>query len=206
MLYCRRDRAERAFLRSLCGSGNTHTGRSLDISRSSWSRVPKDSAPGRRLLVRRHKAAALRRSAFSRNRRKCAGRRDLLDHVIVLNEWHLKRMMNEYSSNSHEARAYQLPGGARPRRIQIQDVGLCRCQSSAASTIATTSLPELPSRLIQTKLGSCVSDGLRSTVLDCLGLRICLSTLYSGRSSCISVFTGLQLSIILASRSNFGEG
>jgi hypothetical protein len=82
--------------------------------------------------------------------------------VIVLNDWHLKRMMNEYFSSSHEARAYQLdkklPGGARRRRIQIEDVRLCRWQSSATSTIATTTVPEPPSRLIQTKLGRSVSD------------------------------------------------
>lgn len=33
-------------------------------------------------------------------------RRDLLDHVIVLNEWHLKRLMNEYVRYYHEDRTH----------------------------------------------------------------------------------------------------
>jgi len=34
------------------------------------------------------------------------GRRDLLDHVIVLNERHLKRLMNEYVRYYHEDRTH----------------------------------------------------------------------------------------------------
>ena len=33
-------------------------------------------------------------------------RRDLLDHVIVLNERHLKRLMNEYIAYYHEDRTH----------------------------------------------------------------------------------------------------
>jgi transposase InsO family protein len=33
-------------------------------------------------------------------------RRDLLDHVIVLNEWHLKRLMREYIRYYHEDRTH----------------------------------------------------------------------------------------------------
>ena len=33
-------------------------------------------------------------------------RRDLLDHVIVLNEWHLKRLMREYVRYYHEDRTH----------------------------------------------------------------------------------------------------
>ncbi len=49
---------------------------------------------------------------------RCVGncRRDLLDHVIVLNERHLKRLMNEYVRYYHEDRTHlglnkQTPGG-----------------------------------------------------------------------------------------------
>jgi transposase InsO family protein len=43
-------------------------------------------------------------------------RRDLLDHVIVLNEWHLKRLMSEYVLYYHEDRTHlalekRTPGG-----------------------------------------------------------------------------------------------
>jgi putative transposase len=43
-------------------------------------------------------------------------RRDLLDHVIVLNEWHLKRLMIEYVRYYHDDRTHlglakETPGG-----------------------------------------------------------------------------------------------
>ena len=33
-------------------------------------------------------------------------RRDLLDHVIALNEWHLRRLINEYVSYYHDDRTH----------------------------------------------------------------------------------------------------
>jgi hypothetical protein len=39
-------------------------------------------------------------------RRVGARRRDLLDHVIVVNERHLKRLMNEYIRYFHEDRTH----------------------------------------------------------------------------------------------------
>jgi transposase InsO family protein len=33
-------------------------------------------------------------------------RRDLLDHVIILNEWHLKRLMNEFIQYYHDDRTH----------------------------------------------------------------------------------------------------
>ncbi len=54
------------------------------------------------------------------------GRRDLLDHVIVLNERHLKRLMTEYihyyySDRTHLALSKQTPGGRRA--LSKTDVG-----------------------------------------------------------------------------------
>ena len=47
-------------------------------------------------------------------------RRDLLDHVIILNERHLKRLMNEYVRYYHDDRTHlglkkQTPAGRKPR-------------------------------------------------------------------------------------------
>jgi transposase InsO family protein len=52
-------------------------------------------------------------------------RRDLLDHVIVLNEWHLKRLMGEYVCYYHEDRTHpalekELPQAGQRERIQTQ--------------------------------------------------------------------------------------
>ena len=48
-------------------------------------------------------------------------RRDLLDHVLVLNERHLKRLMNDYVSYYHNDRTHlgldkQTPAGRRKAR------------------------------------------------------------------------------------------
>jgi hypothetical protein len=50
-------------------------------------------------------------------------RRDLLGHVIVVNEGHLKRLMKAYISYYHEDRTHlglgkETPPDARPKRIQ----------------------------------------------------------------------------------------
>jgi transposase InsO family protein len=52
-------------------------------------------------------------------------RRDLLDHVIVLNEWHFKRLMGEYVCYYHEDRTHlalekELPQAGQRERIQTQ--------------------------------------------------------------------------------------
>jgi len=52
-------------------------------------------------------------------------RRDLLDHVIVLNERHLKRLMTEYVRYYHDDRTHlglskETPGG---RKAELQDTG-----------------------------------------------------------------------------------
>jgi hypothetical protein len=52
-------------------------------------------------------------------------RRDLLDHVIILNEGHLKRLMTEYVRYYHDDRTHlgpsnQTPGG---RKAELEDTG-----------------------------------------------------------------------------------
>jgi hypothetical protein len=54
-------------------------------------------------------------------------RRDLLDHVIALNERHLKRLLSEYVSYHHEDRTHwglgkETPGG-RPRSLPSGQIG-----------------------------------------------------------------------------------
>jgi putative transposase len=51
-------------------------------------------------------------------------RRDLLDHVIVVNERHLKRLLNEYLSYYHEDRTHlawdkQTPTQQDPLYVQL---------------------------------------------------------------------------------------
>ena len=70
-------------------------------------------------------------------------RRDLLDHVIVLNERHLKLLMNEYVRYYHENRTHlalgkSTPPGARKTNSQAADNELCLCPDSAAYIPATT--------------------------------------------------------------------
>jgi len=53
-------------------------------------------------------------------------RRDLLDHVIVLNERHLKRLMNEYIRYYHEDRTHlalakETPGWRQPETTPEPD-------------------------------------------------------------------------------------
>jgi putative transposase len=70
-------------------------------------------------------------------------RRDLLDHVIVLNERHLKRLMNEYVRYYHDDRTHlglenkHLPD-ARPMRPLAQMATLFPCRDWADYIIATT--------------------------------------------------------------------
>jgi putative transposase len=80
-----------------------------------------------------------------------ACRRDLLDHVIVLNERHLKRLMNEFVRYYQEDRpplasVSRLRLAARWRNTQARAAGLSRSHGSAVSIIVTTSPPELPPR------------------------------------------------------------
>ena len=75
-------------------------------------------------------------------------RRDLLDHVIVLNERHLKRLMNEYVRYYHDDRTHLALGEGnamrvvKRRRIPMLVAGSSPCQGSAACIIATIWLPE----------------------------------------------------------------
>jgi integrase-like protein/uncharacterized methyltransferase DUF6094 len=69
-------------------------------------------------------------------------RRDLLNHVIVLNERHLKRLMNEYVSYYHEDRTHlafakERLRAAMRRRAQLQVAGLYQCRGSVVCIIAT---------------------------------------------------------------------
>ena len=75
-------------------------------------------------------------------------RRDLLDHVIVLNERHLKRLMNEYVRYYHEDRTHLAlakgtPAGREAEASSTEIAESYRCQGSAACIIATTEPPEL---------------------------------------------------------------
>jgi hypothetical protein len=65
---------------------------------------------------------------------KC--RRDLLDHVIVLNERHLKRLLNEYVDYYHEDRTHlglvkETPQDARWKPIQNHNAKLFPCHDWA---------------------------------------------------------------------------
>jgi transposase InsO family protein len=70
-------------------------------------------------------------------------RRDLLDHVIALNERHMKRLMNEYIRYYHNDRRHlglnkETPASRPTERRSFP------CHGSAASITATTSLRESP--------------------------------------------------------------
>jgi transposase InsO family protein len=58
-------------------------------------------------------------------------RRDLLDHVIVLNERHLKRLMSEYVRYYHDDRTHLALEKGTPagRRAEIQHNASCRVVS-----------------------------------------------------------------------------
>jgi hypothetical protein len=78
-------------------------------------------------------------------------RRDLFDDVIVLNERHLKRLMNEYIRFYHEDRTHlglgkQTPAQRKAERARHWMQELFRCRGSAACIIATRSRPEHSSR------------------------------------------------------------
>jgi len=68
-------------------------------------------------------------------------RRDLLDHVIVLNEWHLKRLMNEYVRYYHEDRTHlglskQTPAGRE----------VTKCHDASGKVVSTPRLGGLHHR------------------------------------------------------------
>jgi putative transposase len=60
-------------------------------------------------------------------------RRDLLDHVIVLNERHLKRLMNEYVLYYHEDRTHLGLGKQTPGRRKAEK-----------NTVVTTNVVSMP--------------------------------------------------------------
>ena len=74
-------------------------------------------------------------------------RRDLLDHVIVLNERHLKRLMTEYVRYYHDDRTHlgldkQTPAGRKTAEGTTAEPKSFPCRGSAACIIATISRPE----------------------------------------------------------------
>jgi hypothetical protein len=77
----------------------------------------------------------------------CNCRRDLLDHMIVLNERHLKRLMNEYARYYLETRLISvwrrkyLPE-ARRKRVLAPMAMPFPCRDCAACIIAITSRPD----------------------------------------------------------------
>jgi putative transposase len=80
-------------------------------------------------------------------------RRDLLDHVIVVNERHLKRLMNEYVHYYHEDRTHLALAKGTPagRETGMRPVDGCKpvsIQDSVVCIIATTWSPELSLRPI----------------------------------------------------------
>jgi transposase InsO family protein len=74
-------------------------------------------------------------------------RRDLLDHVIVLNERHLKRLMTEYVRYYHNDRTHlgldKLTPGCRVAMKRGGGGRVIACPGSVAFIIATISPPEL---------------------------------------------------------------
>jgi len=69
-------------------------------------------------------------------------RRDLLDHAIVLNERHLRRLMNEYIRYYNDDRTHlALTKGTRAGRQAVKNptriITSCQCQGLAGCIIAT---------------------------------------------------------------------
>jgi len=74
-------------------------------------------------------------------------RRDLLDHVIVLNERHLKRLVSEYVRYYHETERIsgwrrERPAGVWQIRIPVSVARLHRCQGLEVFIIVTIWQPE----------------------------------------------------------------
>ena len=68
-------------------------------------------------------------------------RHECLDHMVVLNETHLRRLLREYLISYHGARAHLFPGEGRPgaetRGAPRPRQGSSRCPWSEASIIGT---------------------------------------------------------------------
>jgi hypothetical protein len=79
-------------------------------------------------------------------------RRDLLDHVIVLNERHLKRLMNDYIDYYHEDQTHlALKKGAPAGRVAAKDT----CESQSRSHAEARWLaPSLRSRCLSLRFDS----------------------------------------------------
>ena len=83
-----------------------------------------------------------------------SGRRDILDHVIVLNARHLRRLMSEYVRYYHEDRTHLAlakgtPGDVKQQEAPMDFVRSNQPQGSAVGIVVTISQPELlsePSR------------------------------------------------------------
>ena len=77
-------------------------------------------------------------------------RRDLLDHVIVLNQRHLRRLLKEYVRYYHEDRTHlglgkDTPDGRVAASVPPARARSSRCRDSVDSITATWSLPEIVS-------------------------------------------------------------
>jgi transposase InsO family protein len=86
-------------------------------------------------------------------------RRDLLDHVIVLNKRHLKPLMNEYVCYYHDDRTHlgldkETLQAARQEKVRKPAVELSLCPGSVACIIATIWRPKSLFRRIWIKAGN----------------------------------------------------
>jgi transposase InsO family protein len=79
-------------------------------------------------------------------------RRDLLDHVIVLNERHLRRLLKDYVRYYHEDRTHlglekDTPGGRVAASAPGVSTRLSPCRDSVVCITATRSRPKPPAAM-----------------------------------------------------------
>jgi len=116
-------------------------------------------------------------------------RRDLLNHVIVLNERHLKRLINEYVRYYHDDRTHlginkQTPAGREMVKNPGAVTRFSRSNGSVDSIIDTSSPPKLPLRSISGKLKTSGSGSVASVApchALCCSQPLCVNRLLTPR-------------------------